>query len=106
MGCGESPVATRAEHRNKPPRKPLLPPNPAAAPRARRGALAFSRFAGCGGDLALGNVLHFAVSDAPLLDGIFHTTPIPLADFLLIGRVASAELCVEEVRRRHARRDA
>jgi len=56
------------------------------------------------GGLALGNVLHFAVIYVPLLNGIFHTTPIPLADFFLIGAVASAVLWAEEVRKWLARR--
>ena len=51
------------------------------------------------GGLALGNALHFAVIYSPLLNGIFHTVPIPLTDFFLIGAVASSVLGVEEARK-------
>jgi Ca2+-transporting ATPase len=56
------------------------------------------------GGLALGNVLHFAVIYTPLLNGIFHTTPIPLANCFLIGAVASVVLWVEEIRKWLVRR--
>jgi Ca2+-transporting ATPase len=60
------------------------------------------------GGLALGNLLHFAVIYTEPLARIFHTTPIPFADFFLIGAVASGVLWVEEIRKaivrfRHAR---
>ncbi len=58
------------------------------------------------GGLALGNLLHFAVIYTEPLARIFHTTPIPFADFLLIGAVASGVLWVEEVRKLLARRRA
>ena len=51
------------------------------------------------GGLALGNVLHFGVVYTEPLARIFHTTPIPFADFFLIGAVASGVLWVEEARK-------
>ncbi len=41
------------------------------------------------GGLALGNALHFLVIYAEPMNRIFHTAPIPLAEFFLIGAVAS-----------------
>lgn len=58
------------------------------------------------GGLALGNVLHFAVVYTEPLARIFKTVPIPLADFFLIGAVASGVLWVEEARKWIARRQA
>lgn len=51
------------------------------------------------GGLALGNLLHFGVIYTEPLAKIFHTTPIPFADFFLIGAVASGVLWVEEIRK-------
>ena len=51
------------------------------------------------GGLALGNLLHFGVIYTEPLARIFHTTPIPFADFFLIGAVASGVLWVEEIRK-------
>ena len=51
------------------------------------------------GGLALGNLLHFGVIYTAPLARIFHTTPIPFADFFLIGAVASGVLWVEEIRK-------
>jgi Ca2+-transporting ATPase len=38
------------------------------------------------------------------MNRIFHTVPIPAADFFLIGAVASLVLWVEEIRKFFARR--
>ena len=51
------------------------------------------------GGLALANLLHLAVVFAPPLNRLFHTVPIPAADFFLIGAVASLVLWVEEARK-------
>ncbi len=40
------------------------------------------------GGLLLGNLLHLLVVYAPPMNRIFHTVPIPLADFFLIGLLA------------------
>ncbi len=56
------------------------------------------------GGLALGNVLHFLVIYTEPMNRIFHTTPIPLAEFFLIGAVSSLVLWVEEIRKFFARR--
>ncbi len=56
------------------------------------------------GGLALGNGLHFLVIYTEPMNRIFHTTPIPLADFFLIGAVSSLVLWVEEIRKFFARR--
>ncbi|MCB1279346.1 HAD-IC family P-type ATPase [Prosthecobacter sp.] len=56
------------------------------------------------GGLVLGNLLHLAVIYTDTLNHIFHTVPIPLADFFLIGLVASSVLWVEELRKWLARR--
>ena len=56
------------------------------------------------GGLALANLLHVAVIYTAPLNRLFHTVPIPLADVLLIGAVASAVLWTEEIRKFFARR--
>lgn len=56
------------------------------------------------GGLALGNALHFLVIYAEPMNRIFHTAPIPLAEFFLIGAVASLVLWAEEIRKFFARR--
>jgi magnesium-transporting ATPase (P-type) len=56
------------------------------------------------GGLALGIFLHLAVIYAEPLNRIFHTTPIPLRDFLLIAAVGSTVLWAEEIRKWLARR--
>jgi len=58
------------------------------------------------GGLALGNVLHFLVIYTEPMNRVFHTEPIPLAHFFLIGAVASLVLWVEEIRKFFARRRA
>jgi Ca2+-transporting ATPase len=58
------------------------------------------------GGLALGNALHFLVIYTEPMNRIFHTTPIPLAEFFLIGAVASLVLWAEEIRKLFARRQA
>lgn len=55
------------------------------------------------GGLALGNALHFLVIYSGPMNRIFHTVPIPLADFFLIGAVASLVLWAEEIRKFFAR---
>jgi Ca2+-transporting ATPase len=72
----------------------------------RRSALNLSLFKNVWllGGLALGNLLHFAVIYTTPLNRIFHTVPIPLADFFLIGAVASTVLWAEELRKWLARR--
>jgi Ca2+-transporting ATPase len=56
------------------------------------------------GGLLAGNLLQLLVVYAPFMNRIFHTTPIPFADFLLIGAVASIVLWAEELRKWHERR--
>jgi magnesium-transporting ATPase (P-type) len=56
------------------------------------------------GGLLLGNLLHVLVVYAPPLNRIFHTVPIPLADFFLLGVIASAVLWAEEIRKWRVRR--
>jgi Ca2+-transporting ATPase len=56
------------------------------------------------GGLLLGNALHFLVIYAPPLNRVFHTVPIPLADFFLLGLIASAVLWAEEIRKWLVRR--
>jgi magnesium-transporting ATPase (P-type) len=56
------------------------------------------------GGLALGNALQFLVTYAEPMNRIFHTVPIPLADFFLIGAAASVVLWAEEIRKLVARR--
>jgi Ca2+-transporting ATPase len=57
------------------------------------------------GGLLLGNALHFLVIYWPPMNPIFHTAPIPLLNFLLIGAVGSAVLWVEEARKWWVRRN-
>ena len=56
------------------------------------------------GGLVLANALQLAVIYAAPMNRIFHTVPISLASFLLIGAVASLVLWVEELRKFFARR--
>lgn len=56
------------------------------------------------GGLVLGNVLQFLVIYAEPMNRIFHTVPIPLVDFFVLGAVASLVLWAEEVRKYFARR--
>ena len=56
------------------------------------------------GGLVVANLLQLAVIYVPALNTVFHTVPIPLVDFLLIGAVASVVLWVEEIRKFVARR--
>jgi magnesium-transporting ATPase (P-type) len=56
------------------------------------------------GGLVLGNLLHFLVIYTEPMNRIFHTVPIPLTEFFLIGAVASSVLWVEEIRKLFARR--
>jgi Ca2+-transporting ATPase len=58
------------------------------------------------GGLVLGNVLHFLVIYTEPMNHIFHTVPIPLADFFLLGLIGSSVLWVEEARKWFARRAA
>ena len=58
------------------------------------------------GGLVLANVLQFLVIYTEPMNRIFHSTPIPLADFFLIGAAASLVLWVEEIRKFIARRAA
>ncbi|MFO1441395.1 MAG: HAD-IC family P-type ATPase [Verrucomicrobiaceae bacterium] len=56
------------------------------------------------GGLVLGNLLHVLVIYTDTLNHIFHTVPIPLADFFLLGLIGSSVLWVEELRKWFARR--
>lgn len=56
------------------------------------------------GGLILGNVLHFLVIYTAPMNKLFHTVPIPLTHFFLIGAVASTVLWAEEIRKSFARR--
>ena len=56
------------------------------------------------GGLVLGNLLHFLVIYTEPMNRIFHTVPIPLSEFFLIGAVASSVLWVEEIRKFFVRR--
>ena len=56
------------------------------------------------GGLLLANLLQMAVIFVPAMNGIFHTTPIPWSEALLIGAVSSLVLWAEEVRKWLARR--
>ncbi len=56
------------------------------------------------GGLVLGNALHFLVIYTAPMNQLFHTVPIPLTNFFLIGAVASLVLWVEEIRKAIARR--
>jgi len=58
------------------------------------------------GGLALGNLLHFLVIYTAPMNRIFHTVPIPLADFFLLGLIGSSVLWAEEIRKWLARRRA
>lgn len=51
------------------------------------------------GGLVLGNVMHGLVIYTDTLNHIFHTVPIPLADFFLLGFIGSSVLWVEEIRK-------
>jgi Ca2+-transporting ATPase len=56
------------------------------------------------GGFIVANFLHILVIYTEPMNRLFHTVPIPLADVLLIGAVASSVLWVEEVRKFIARR--
>ena len=56
------------------------------------------------GGLALGNLLHFLVIYTEPMNRIFHTMPIPMTHFFLIGLVASPVLWLEEIRKFFVRR--
>lgn len=56
------------------------------------------------GGILLGNLLQLLVIYTEPMNRIFHTVPIPLADFFLIGAVASVVLWAEEARKFFARR--
>ena len=56
------------------------------------------------GGLVLSNLLHLLVIYTDTLNHIFHTVPIPLADFFLLGLIGSSVLWVEETRKWFARR--
>jgi len=58
------------------------------------------------GGLLIGNALQFLVIYNPTMNRIFHTVPIPVSDFFLIGAAASTVLWVEELRKAIARRRA
>jgi len=58
------------------------------------------------GGLVLGNLLHVLVIYTDTLNHIFHTTPIPMSDFFLIGLIGSSVLWTEEIRKWFARRRA
>jgi len=58
------------------------------------------------GGVGLGIALQFAVVYLPALNALFHTTPIPLADYPAILAAASLVLWVEEIRKYFARRAA
>ncbi len=58
------------------------------------------------GGLLLGNLLHVLVIYTEPMNRIFHTVPIPLVDFFLIGLIGSSVLWVEETRKWIARRRA
>ncbi len=56
------------------------------------------------GGLGLGILLQAAVIYSPVLNKLFHTTPIPLGDYPAIIAAASLVLWVEEIRKLFARR--
>jgi Ca2+-transporting ATPase len=56
------------------------------------------------GGLILGILLQLAVVYTPALNALFHTVPIPAADYLFIVAAASLVLWVEEIRKLFARR--
>lgn len=58
------------------------------------------------GGLVLGNLLHVLVIYTEPMNRIFHTVPIPMFNFFLIGAVASVVLWVEEARKFFVRRQA
>ncbi|MBI2516920.1 MAG: HAD-IC family P-type ATPase [Opitutae bacterium] len=58
------------------------------------------------GGLALANLLQLAVVYLEPMNRLFHTVPIPVGDFFLIGAIASLVLWVEEIRKIFARRRA
>ena len=58
------------------------------------------------GGLIVGNLLHVLVIYTEPMNRIFHTVPIPMFNFFLIGAVASVVLWVEEARKCLARRRA
>ena len=55
------------------------------------------------GGLVLGNLFQVLVIYAGPMNRIFHTVPIPLEDFFLIGLVGSIVLWVEEIRKMWSR---
>jgi Ca2+-transporting ATPase len=55
------------------------------------------------GGLVLGNLLHVLVIYTDTLNHIFHTVPIPLHDFFLLGLIGSSVLWAEELRKWLAR---
>jgi magnesium-transporting ATPase (P-type) len=58
------------------------------------------------GGLLLGNLLHLFVIYSETMNHIFHTVPIPLADFFLLGLIGSSVLWAEEIRKWFARQRA
>lgn len=56
------------------------------------------------GGLVLGNLLHLLVIYTDTMNHIFHTVPIPLKDFFLLGLIGSSVLWAEEIRKWLARR--
>ena len=56
------------------------------------------------GGLVLANLLQLAVVYTAPMNRLFHTVPILLPDFFIIGAVASSVLWVEEIRKWFARR--
>jgi len=56
------------------------------------------------GGILLGNVLQLLVIYTEPMNRVFHTVPISLPDFFLIGAVASLVLWAEEARKFFARR--
>ncbi|MBL9118215.1 MAG: HAD-IC family P-type ATPase [Verrucomicrobiaceae bacterium] len=54
--------------------------------------------------LLLANILHWLVVYTEPMNRIFYTVPIPFADVILIGALASAVLWAEEIRKWFARR--
>jgi len=54
--------------------------------------------------LLLANLLHLFVIYSETMNRIFHTVPIPLTDFFLLGLIGSSVLWAEEIRKFFARR--
>jgi Ca2+-transporting ATPase len=54
--------------------------------------------------LVLANLLQLAVVYTAPMNRLFHTVPILLPDFFIIGAVASSVLWIEEIRKWFARR--